>query len=285
LEAHAVVASLAFSVVVPVRDEEAVLPKSVPALLDASGDQAKIVWVCNGCSDRSAEIIRTLSARSSSNHTTVLELPLPGKAAALQAGDDFLAQLFPRFYIDADVLISAADFAVLSTYLSEDWADLVSPGHAFDTQGISLLSSAVAACWLELPHARETAFSKVLGLSATGRGRWERWPDVTGDDIFVAAKIPAARRRMLGRAVAITRPPADFWGWVRMRARWCRGERELVALRLEAPRANGQRACLLRLLLSRSYAVGAWALLISRLLAQVLSVWPAPRAWRPDRRT
>lgn len=90
-----------FGVVVPVRNEAATLPRTVPALLDAvAGRPARVVWVCNGCTDDSAALIR----RHAGDTAEIIELGGAGKTLALQAGDEALGQIFPRFYIDADVV-------------------------------------------------------------------------------------------------------------------------------------------------------------------------------------
>ena len=53
---------------------------------------------CNGCTDRTADIARDRGAR-------VVEVAGPSKIAALDAGDA-AAVGFPRFYVDADVVLT-----------------------------------------------------------------------------------------------------------------------------------------------------------------------------------
>ena len=92
-------------VVVPVRDEADLLPRTVPALLEAaSGERARIVWVCNGCTDDSVSRIRSLAGSGAE----ILVLAEAGKAAALQAGDEALGGVFPRVYRNRPVWTAAA---------------------------------------------------------------------------------------------------------------------------------------------------------------------------------
>ncbi|MEY2882784.1 MAG: hypothetical protein RL490_508, partial [Pseudomonadota bacterium] len=216
----------AYGIIVPVRNEAALLPLTVPRLLAATAaDMVRIIWVCNGCTDNSAAIIRHIAGP----HGEVIELPRPGKIGALQAGDTALGALFPRFYMDADSWIRPGDMAPLVQALQSVDTELVAPALNYDVSQSSWLSARIAACWLALPHGRSIAFSMLLGLTAAGRARWDEWPDVTGDDSFVAATIPSTRRRRIAGALATSPAPADFAGWVRMRARWRRGEAELAA--------------------------------------------------------
>ena len=271
----------ALSVVVPVRDEATLLPRTVPALLAAAaGAAVEIVWVCNGCRDGSARLIRRLAPGA-----RVIERAAPGKAAALQAGDEALGDLFPRVYLDADTVLAPGDLLRLTAPLRDGSAEMTGPVHAFDGAGASAPSRAVGACWASLPHAREAGFLGAVGVSAAGRARWGRFPAVTGDDIFMAAMVPPERRRIVAEVVALSPLPAGFTGWVRRRARWRRGEAELARLGLAPPAAPGQRAALLARLLRPATAPGALAFAAARLLAGLAA--RADRrspSWRPDRR-
>lgn len=269
-----------FGIVIPVRNEAAALRETIPALLTAiDGLPARPVWVCNNCSDNSADVIRALAGHDAE----ILDLPRPGKTLALQVGDDALAGLFPRFYLDADVTLSPDALPALLCPLLNNQADLVAARRIHTTKSVSALSAAMARTWDTLPFAQEVGFLGAVGLSEAGRASWGRWPDVIGDDTFVAASIASNRRQMVPQVTASTRPPADFKGWVRMRARWLHGEEELRALGLVAPRAPGQRSALLRQMLTPSHAIGAWAFTFARLVAPLVHARPAS-GWQPDRR-
>lgn len=268
-----------FGIVVPVRNERAVLAHTVPALLDCvAGQGGQIIWVCNGCTDGSAEMIRQLHPQDAQ----IIELATPGKTGALQAGDDALAGLFPRLYLDADVTLRACDLQVLLTPLANGSADLVAARRLHDTAGASRISAAIARTWEELPYARECAFLGAIGISAAGRALWQEWPEVSGDDIFVAAMVPPARRRFVPEAIAMTGAPATFWGWVEMRARWRRGERQIAALGLTPPSAPHQRKALIKRLLTPKHRFGALGFILARLLAAAVPDPDGP-GWLPKR--
>ena len=270
----------AYGIIVPLRNEAAMLPVTVPKLLAATaGAGARIVWVCNGCTDDSAAVIRRLAGPVAE----VIELAQPGKTAALQAGDEALGPLFPRLYLDADTWLNPGDPARLMQPLLSGAADLVAPRLRFDTMKASALSARIGACWMSLPHARTAAFSNAMGLSAAARALWDCWPDITGDDIFVSAKVPAHRKLIIPEAMATISMPKTFSGWVRMRARWLKGEAELARLGIVPPRPAGQRSSLLRQMARTDTALGAWAFVAARIFAQMARTDAHASAWLPDR--
>jgi hypothetical protein len=273
---------LTYGIIVPVRNEAATLPLTVPKLLAATkGDDVRTIWVCNGCTDGSADLIRRIAGQ----RAEVIVLDSPSKTAALQAGDDALKDLFPRLYLDADAWLRPGDPARLMQPLFAGTADLVSPRLCFDANGASRLSARIGACWLSLPHAKTAAFSNAIGLSAKARALWGSWPEITGDDIFVSATVPAHRKLIVAEALATIAMPQSFAGWVRMRARWLKGEEELVKLGLALPRPAQQKRTLLRLMVAKDTALGAWAFVAVRILARLASTDAATSVWLPDRTT
>ena len=268
-----------FSVVVPVCDEARVLPQTVPALLAAIGDdRAELVFVCNGCTDDSAALVRRLAPRAH-----VLDLPQRGKTAALNLGDGAV-RAFPRFYVDADVTLAPGDLGRLARVLERAEADLVAPAYRFDLGHCTPVARAIARVWLRLPYARNAPFQSVLGLSAQGRGMWDRFPDVLADDLFIAGRVPPERRRIVEDVTLTTRPPRDFATWVQTRVRWRRGELQLQALGLKPPPPAGQRGALLALLPGQAGPVALFV--AARVLADLASRLPGKGqpGWRPARR-
>lgn len=267
-----------YSIVVPVHNEAEVLPQTLPFLLDAADDAAELVFICNGCVDASAEILRAELARRG-RIARVEEVAAASKTAALNRGDD-LCSVFPRFYLDADVRVPAGCFEVLAAALID--TDLVAPRIRFDMAQATGCSQAIARVWLALPHAQKAAFHHLVGLSGAGRSRWKSFPDILGDDIFMEARTPANRRRIVHEASIETAIPRTFFGWVRVRSRWLRGERELARMGLVVPRQSGQKARLLAMLASPRSVWGAAAFILVRLLAEPLSR-RAQQGWFTDR--
>ncbi len=269
------------SIVVPVCNEALVLPQTVPALLASAREVgAQVLWVCNGCTDSSTDVLRELLAGMPD--AGMIEIAARGKTQALQAGDDHFAGLFPRVYIDADTSLDAGDLQRLCAPLEDGRADLVGPGHAFDCRGATRVSAAIARCWLALPAGGQSAILGVVGLSAAGRAGWGQWPNVLGDDIFVAASVPPGRSQRVSSTRATSPAPADFASWVRRRARWRCGEQQLRAMGLRLPVHPDQRRILVFRLLHGPERGGALAFVAARLAAGLLRTSQV-EGWSPER--
>ena len=84
------------SVIIAAYNEAAVIGRNLDRLLaGAAPGELEVIVVANGCVD---ETVAVASARD----VRVLDLPAPGKAAALNAGDA-VATSTPRVYLDADI--------------------------------------------------------------------------------------------------------------------------------------------------------------------------------------
>ena len=93
------------SVVIAAHNEAAVIDRCLDALLaDAAPGELDVTVVANGCTDDTAAVAGTRAG------VRVVDLPEPGKVAALNAGDA-VAVGFPRLYLDADVVLSTAGAA------------------------------------------------------------------------------------------------------------------------------------------------------------------------------
>ena len=90
------------SIIIPAYNEGQVIERCLDAVLaDAKPGEFEIVVVCNGCKDDTAE-----RARRYGDRVTVVETPVGSKIGALNLGDDH-ATRFPRFYVDADIQLTA----------------------------------------------------------------------------------------------------------------------------------------------------------------------------------
>ena len=89
------------SIVIPAHNEETTIGRCLSRLLgEGSSESLRVVVACNGCSDRTAEFARQFGDR-----VTVIETDVASKVYAMNLGDE-ASQGFPRFYMDADVVLS-----------------------------------------------------------------------------------------------------------------------------------------------------------------------------------
>lgn len=210
-------------VVVPAHDEEAVIAASLDHLFHAAreaGVGLEVVVVPNGCSDRTAQVAASVPGAH------VVELHGPGKPAALNAGDE-ACETFPRIYLDADVQLDARAVAGLAAALATDEPVVAAPRIHFDTTGVSLGVRAFYRIFARLPYATDDLVGLgVYGLSAAGRARFDVFPDLQADDLFVQRLFPPEERVVVdGRCTVAV--PRDLRNLVKVRTRVARGNREL----------------------------------------------------------
>ncbi|MEO3816268.1 glycosyltransferase [Plantactinospora sp. B24E8] len=196
------------SVVIAAHNEAAVLGRTLRTLLaGAAPGEFEVVVVANGCTDGTADVARGVPG------VTVLELPAAGKPGALNAGDA-AATAFPRIYLDADIGLATAGVRALVAALDEPGVLAAAPGRRLDTTGRPLLVRAYYAINGRHPAYRNALFGRgAIALSAAGRARFDRFPDVIADDLFLDAQFTEAEKRevtSVATVVATPRRTADL---------------------------------------------------------------------------
>jgi hypothetical protein len=184
------------SVVIAAHNEEAVIGRCLDALLaDARPAPLDITVVANGCTDATAAVA---GARAG---VRVINVAEAGKPGALNAGDA-VAVGFPRVYLDADIVLSRGALDALVTALAEPVAGgsapplAVVPGRTLDVAGRPVLVRAFYAVNSRLPAFRHSLFGRgAIALSAAGRARFDTFPAMTADDLFLDSLFEPHEKR------------------------------------------------------------------------------------------
>ncbi len=213
------------SVVIPAHNESATIARCLRAVSDgAAPGELEIVVVCNGCTDDTADI-----ARATSPDATVLELAQASKSAALNAGDD-VATRFPRVYLDADIELAVSAVRETAQALATPGVLCAAPTPSFELAGRGPLVRSYYEVWQRLPYLNdEMVGTGVYALSAAGRARFDRFPDITADDQFVLQRFDRTERRALRGSQFVVHTPTTLRGLLAIRRRAYRGADELQA--------------------------------------------------------
>lgn len=216
-------ASVRASVVIPAHDEELQIGRCLAALTQGAPDDAlEIFVVCNGCSDQTAEVARSLGHR-----VHVLETPIASKSEALRIGDR-AATLFPRFYVDADVLLPFESVRRVVDALRKGSALAAAPRLQVDLTGRSWLVRAYYEIWLMLPYHTDSMIgSGVYCLSERGRERFDEFPDLISDDGFVRLLFAPHERIAVESADFVISPPKTLRGIISVKTRSQKGAIQL----------------------------------------------------------
>lgn len=222
----------AMSVVVPAHDEARVLPVLLAGLDD---DGLEVVVVPNGCTDRTADVARAALPRRQ-----VVEVVEASKTAALRAGDA-AAHHFPRFYVDADIAVTAAGLRRLADALDAPGMLAVAPTVVFDASGASWPVRAFYRALPLLPSVQGSiAGTGCMGVSEAGRARFGDWPQVLADDYFLDGQFAPGEKRRVEGVTSRVRTPQRLGDLVRRRVRVTFGNRRVDGLGLRgAPPAGG----------------------------------------------
>ncbi|HTW08971.1 MAG TPA: glycosyltransferase [Acidimicrobiales bacterium] len=267
------------SVVIPAHNEELVIGRCLQSLLKgAEEDEIDVVVVCNGCTDRTAEL-----ARNAAPAATVLEIPVASKIAALNAGDEH-AKWFPRFYVDADVELPLPALRQTAAALSEPGVLCAAPQPEFALEGRPWAIRAFYDIWQRTPYLRQDMVGTgVYALSEHGRGRFGAFPELTADDQYAQQLFLRGERRSVQGAHFVVHPPFKLRGLLAMRARAYRGNRELADEGLgatERPPSGGGTA--LRLLLRPGTCPAAAVYLGINMVAKGMARTAKRQRWERD---
>lgn len=215
----------AISVVIPAFNEAAVIGRCLSSLLSvAAPGELDIVVVCNGCTDRTADIARAFGAA-----VRVLETPTGSKPLALNLGDR-AALTFPRVYMDADVELSTEAVRAVAEPLICGEVQAAAPRLELDTSATTWAVRAYHRVWAQTPQVANGLMGRgVYALSAQGRARFGAFPNLIADDLFIDELFPPHQRRVLVGCTSRVRAPATLRDLLHRKIRVFAGKQQLHA--------------------------------------------------------
>ena len=199
---------MSISIIIPAHNEATVIGRCLSTILDHGGPDAINVWVvCNGCTDATAEVARSVPG------VQVIETEVASKTHALNLGDEAAGDDYPRFYVDADVMISSESIRLLAEVLAKGEALAVAPTVKHDLTGASWAVRAYYHIAASLPSRKEgIGGSGVYAMSRQGRARFGEFPNITADDLYVRLHFAPQERKTVAGAVSIVTPPKTLRG-------------------------------------------------------------------------
>jgi glycosyltransferase involved in cell wall biosynthesis len=214
------------SVVIPAHNEAGVIRRCLDALLvGCASGELDVVVSCNGCTDDTADIVR-----STWPTVRVIEMTQASKVGALRAADETLS-VFPRLYLDADVVLSAMSARLVIDRLRTDSVLAARPPISYDTSGADLLVRSYYRARARVPSLMNSLWGAgVYGLSAAGRARFGPFPDVIADDMFVDQQFKRSEIEIIDSEPVIVTVPQTTRYLFRILRRTYRGNAENRAL-------------------------------------------------------
>lgn len=232
------------SVIIAAHNERSVIGDCLDALAgQVTSEPLEVIVSANGCTDDTA-------ARAREHGALVIERAEPGKSAALNAAEEMATSL-PRIYLDADIIAPPESIQALVDRVTCGGALAAVPARRLDVEGRPWPVRAYYSINERLPAFRSGLFGRgMICLSGDARGRFERFPEMIADDLFldsqfsddeksevqevvVVVEAPYSTRELLARLVRVrkgnaqmraaareggielTVRPADRWAWLR----------------------------------------------------------------------
>lgn len=226
------------SIVVPAYNEERRIPPLLPVLSEAANDLGyEVLVVCNGCTDRTAELVRGFPS------LVLLEYSWAGKARALNEADRYLADRFPRLYVDADVRTTSDDLKRLVDALEVTEPIAVRPVETYIPGGATWVVRAWHDARYLIPSSRywldhHIEGHHIYGTNKAGRARFDVFPEegqIMEDAFFDRMFDPSQRIAVEDSRVSVPLP-ADTRELFRAQTRVWQGNWQLVDwLRVHRP--------------------------------------------------
>ncbi len=214
------------SVILPAFNEATTLGETLRRLLLPPQCPAgmEVVVVANGCTDDTAAVARSFGVH-------VLEIPTPSKTAALNAADRVVNGDI-RVYMDADTPVTGELLSQLVAAFNRPGVAAAVPRPVIDASGSTWPVRAYYAVNARLPVFRGRLFGRgIIAISAQARSRFERFPEITADDMFLDAVVSAEEKVEIDAVVPVRAPRrsgdlirrlararegnAEFWRFVR----------------------------------------------------------------------
>jgi glycosyltransferase involved in cell wall biosynthesis len=210
------------SVIIPAHNEAKLIGQSL-AKLQHYADAVDITVVPNGCSDDTAHVARTAGAK-------VVEIEIPSKAAALNAGDA-VAEGFPRIYLDADIAVPTGGLERMACVFGRPGSPLAAvPARQLDLSGRPLAVRAYFAINSRLPAIQSGLLGRgMITLSAEGRSRFAEFPLMVADDLFLDSLFSGTEKCTVESVVVTIATPRRTADLVRRLIRVRRGNAALRA--------------------------------------------------------
>jgi glycosyltransferase involved in cell wall biosynthesis len=265
------------SIVVPAHDEASVIGRCLESMTKgAQPGELEVLVVCNGCSDRTAEI-----ARSFGPPVRVLETEIPSKNAALNLGHR-AASSYPRFFVDADIVLPIESIRKVAEVLRGGRIHGAAPRIRVDLEKRGWPIRAYYDVWLETPYVTEGMMgSGVYAISEQGGARLDAFPDIIADDAFARLLFAPHERASVEDAWFLMTPPETLSSLIHINVRRRVGLFEMAELHPEATarEAGVQRSALYRMLLDPR----RWPSLAVYLYAKLACMWIYARKARQGR--
>jgi hypothetical protein len=235
------------SVIIPAHNEAVTIGRNLRALRTGTREEdLDVVVVCNGCTDRTADVARAADPRA-----RVIEIEQPSKVEAVRVGNA-ASDVFPRIHLDADIELSGAHALQLLEPITRDRVLATAPRRDVPREGCSRWVRWYYDVWESLPQVEAGLFGRgVVVLSEEAQFRVSALPRLMSDDLGMSDSFTGDERRVVPGAVAVVHPPRTVRDLLRRRIRIATGNAQASQLGVRRAASRTSPRILLALAVSR----------------------------------
>lgn len=218
------------SIVIPAHNESKVIGRLLEGLKPLTAlDGVEVIVSCNGCTDNTADIALSYQG------VRVVENEQASKIVALNAADA-VATAWPRFYVDADVEITPAAIRDVVSSLEKTGALASRPAVSYESGKADYFVRSFYRVRSQMNSVRTALWSGgVYALSEEGRKRFDQFPDVVADDLFVDSLFSRNELTFPQTDPVVFRTPRTIASQLNVLQRVNRGNSEHVAKHGQQP--------------------------------------------------
>ena len=216
------------SIIIPAHNEASVISRCLNAIFStADPGEFEVLVVCNGCSDDSADIVR-----SSFPLARLVETSVASKVNALNLGDSAATQ-YPRIYLDADLAVTSDSLRELLKPLRSGEALAACGQMHIDTAHSSYFVKSFYSVWQKNSYLEGGKFGGLFAVSRIGHRRIAPFANVTNDDEMVRRSFCPSDRAYVPTCSFLMTAPQTLHGLIKIRTRAIRGTVEIEKLGYE----------------------------------------------------
>ena len=259
------------TILIPAHNEASVIARTLKSIFSGNNkEEFKVIVVCNACTDETASVVAEFC------DVALIETDKASKVNALNLGDEKVDDGDIRVYMDADIVMTSSGIVTMVTTLNDENLLAVSPNVKMEYSESSWLVRAYYDIWLQLPYVKKGFMGGgVYALSAEGRKRFDRFPDVISDDGFIRSLFDASEVKRVNNVYSLVYAPKTFLGLIKIKTRSRFGQYDLLAKFPEMQREDKKsyRCALLPLLKNPLNVPKAIVYLMVNLVCRARAKW------------
>ncbi|WP_020560275.1 glycosyltransferase [Thiofilum flexile] len=246
------------TLIIPAHNEATVIQRCLDSLVNQAG-VTQIIVACNGCTDNTADIVRTHYPQ-----ILCLDIAKPSKVNALNEAEKHIIS-WPVFYIDADTRLSDGSIQRITEEMAKGKLLLAAPEPIINTTQSSWVVQQYYKVWLSLPYIRDGVVATCsYVISQQGHERFQEFPSVINDDGFVRCQFARHERGNVQGAKIYIAAPHNLKSLIKIKSRARLGNMELASKGLCTQKEIKPYSSILRQrLLSRDFVAVLTYILIS----------------------